>query len=113
MMAGTVAPVRLQLCTGKTCRREGNATAVLATLRKLAPEADCLQLTTASCLSRCGGGPHLVLRDSGRELSLPECDRCDAAVTQACLDLLRVVGLSPDELKRVEQRASLLLAPQD
>jgi hypothetical protein len=109
---GIAPPVRLQLCTGKTCRREGNATAVLAVLRKLAPPPDCLQLTTASCLSRCGGGPHLVLRDSGQELSLPECAKNDQALTLACLQLLRGVGLSADELERVEQRADMLLAPQ-
>lgn len=111
-MAGAAPPVvRLQLCTGKTCRREGNATAVLAVLRKLAPP-DAIQLTTASCLSRCGAGPHLVLRDSGQELSMHACDDKSEAVIAACLHLLRGVGLSADELERVEQRAGSLLAPQ-
>jgi hypothetical protein len=49
----------LLVCIGKTCRQEGSQL-TLEALREMTPPS--LRVNNATCMGRCGGGPHLSLR---------------------------------------------------
>ena len=66
--AATVADALL-VCIGKTCRLEGSQL-TLDTCRELAGAG--LRVSNATCMGRCGGGPHVSLR--------PRCVRCPRCV---------------------------------
>jgi hypothetical protein len=62
----------LLVCIGKTCRQEGSQL-TLDVLRELTPAS--LRVMNATCMGRCGGGPHLSLR--------PRCAACAQRCTSA------------------------------
>jgi hypothetical protein len=58
--AAEPAAESLLVCIGKTCRLEGSQQ-TLDVCRELAGDAG-LRVANATCMGRCGGGPHLSLR---------------------------------------------------